>query len=124
ASEGLETLVVEPSSIGGQAGGSARIRNYLGFPRGLSGAGAAQRADPQALGFGTPFLLPREVTSLEARDDRYVLAITNELGVTAQSVVLAMGVEYRRLQIPALDRLLNLGVFYGSSPADAQPFEG
>jgi thioredoxin reductase (NADPH) len=124
ASEGLETLVVEPSSIGGQAGWSARIRNYLGFPRGLSGAELAQRAYQQAWVFGTHFLLTREVTSLEARDDRYVLAITNELGVTAQSVVLAMGVEYRRLQIPALDRLLNLGVFYGSSPADAQPFEG
>jgi thioredoxin reductase (NADPH) len=124
ASEGLETLVVEPSSIGGQAGWSARIRNYLGFPRGLSGAELAQRAYQQAWVFGTHFLLTREVTSLEARDDRYVLAITNELGVTAQSVVLAMGVEYRRLQIPSLDRLLNLGVFYGSSPADAQPFEG
>jgi thioredoxin reductase (NADPH) len=123
-SEGLETLVVEPASIGGQAGWSARIRNYLGFPRGISGAELAQRAYQQAWVFGTHFLLTREVTGLRVGDDRHVLEISDGTEVTAASVVLAMGIEYRRLEIPALDRLLNAGVFYGSSPADAQPFAG
>ena len=123
-SEGLETLVVEPASIGGQAGWSSRIRNYLGFPRGLSGAELAQRAYQQAWVFGTHFLLTREVTGLRSRDAGHVLAISEEMEVSASSVILAMGIEYRRLHVPVLDRFLNAGVFYGSSPADSQPFAG
>jgi thioredoxin reductase (NADPH) len=123
-SEGLGTLVVEPASIGGQAGWSSRIRNYLGFPRGLSGAELAQRAYQQAWVFGTQFLLTREVESLRPADDGYVLAISGGTEVAARSVILAMGIEYRRLQVPALDRLLNRGVFYGSSPADAETHVG
>ena len=123
-SEGLETLVVEPASIGGQAGWSSRIRNYLGFPRGLSGAELAQRAYQQAWVFGTHFLLTREVTGLRSRDAGHVLAISEEMEVSASSVILAMGIEYRRLHVPVLDRFLNSGVFYGSSPADSQPFAG
>src|SRR6266516_237153 len=80
-SEGLETLVVEPASIGGQAGWSSRIRNYLGFPRGLSGAELAQRAYQQAWVFGTHFLLTREVTGLRSRDAGHVLAISEEMEV-------------------------------------------
>jgi thioredoxin reductase (NADPH) len=123
-SEGLDTLVVEPASIGGQAGWSARIRNYLGFPRGLSGAELAQRAYQQAWVFGTNFLLTREVTSLRTDDRRHVLDISDGMEVRATSVVLAMGIEYSRLEVPALDRLVNAGVFYGSSPAQGQPFTG
>jgi len=123
-SEGLETLVVEPASIGGQAGWSSRIRNYLGFPRGLSGAELAQRAYQQAWVFGTHFLLTREVTGLRSRYAGHVLAISEEMEVSASSVILAMGIEYRRLHVPVLDRFLNAGVFYGSSPADSQPFAG
>jgi thioredoxin reductase (NADPH) len=123
-SEGLDTLVVERGSIGGQAGWSARIRNYLGFPRGISGAELAQRAYQQAWVFGTEFLLTREVRALRSPGDRHVLEISDGTEVTARSVVLAMGIEYRRLGLPALDRLINAGVFYGSSPADAQPFTG
>ena len=123
-SEGLETLVVEPASIGGQAGWSSRIRNYLGFPRGLSGAELAQRAYQQAWVFGTHFLLTRAVTGLSARDHRYALEISDGMEVTATSVVLAMGIEYRRLEVPALDRFVNTGVFYGASPADAHAFAG
>jgi thioredoxin reductase (NADPH) len=123
-SEGLETLVVEPASIGGQAGWSSRIRNYLGFPRGLSGAELAQRAYQQAWVFGTHFLLTREVAGLSPREDRHVLRLADGTEVSASSVILAMGIEYRRLNIPALDGLINAGVFYGSSPADAQPLTG
>jgi thioredoxin reductase (NADPH) len=124
SSEGLDALVVERESIGGQAGSSTRIRNYLGFSRGLSGAGLAQRAYQQAWVFGTEFLLTREVTALRSQADRHVLEISDGAEVTTRSVILAMGIEYRRLGLPSLDRLINAGVFYGSSPADAQPFTG
>jgi thioredoxin reductase (NADPH) len=123
-SEGLDTLVVEPASIGGQAGWSARIRNYLGFPRGLSGAELAQRAYQQAWVFGTHFLLTHEVKGLRADGQSHVLEVSDGMEVKAASVVLAMGIEYRRLEVPVLDRLLNAGVFYGSSPAHAEPFAG
>ena len=123
-SEGLDTLVVEPASIGGQAGWSSRIRNYLGFPRGLSGAELAQRAYQQAWVFGTQFLLTRAVTALRAGEGGHVVQIGDELEVTAPSVVLATGIEYRRLPVPALERFVNRGVFYGSSPADAELLAG
>ena len=74
--------------------------------------------------FGTHFLLTREVTGLRSRDAGHVLAISEEMEVSASSVILAMGIEYRRLHVPVLDRFLNSGVFYGSSPADSQPFAG
>jgi thioredoxin reductase (NADPH) len=130
SSEGLETLVVEPASIGGQAGWSSRIRNYLGFPRGLSGGELMQRAYQQAWVFGTHFVLTRSLVGLTPRDHRYALVVSDaeegeeHMEVTASSVVLAMGVEYRQLDVPALDRFRNAGVFYGSSPADAQVFTG
>ena len=123
-SEGLATLVVEPASIGGQAGWSARIRNYLGFPRGVSGAELAQRAYQQAWVFGTHFLLTRAITALRRDDGRYVLEISDGTEVTTSSVVVATGIEYRRLEIPGIERFVNAGVFYGSSPADAQPLTG
>jgi thioredoxin reductase (NADPH) len=123
-SEGLTTLVVEPESIGGQAGSSARIRNYLGFPRGLSGAELAQRAYQQAWVFGTDFLLTREVKRLGLDGERYVLEISGGMEVTAGCAILAMGIDYRRLDVPALDPFLNAGLYYGSSPADAQAFAG
>ena len=124
SSEGLEALVVEPESIGGQAGSSARIRNYLGFPRGLSGGELAQRAYQQAWVFGTSFLLTKEVTEIGIHGRRFELTISDGSTVEAASVILAMGIEYRRLETPGLDRLLNAGVFYGSSPADAQQVAG
>lgn len=127
SSEGIDALVVEPASIGGQAGSSSRIRNYLGFPRGLSGAELAQRAYQQAWVFGASFLLTKEVTRLREDEGRHILAISAgdaETEVRARTVVLAMGITYRRLGIPALERLEGRGVFYGTSPTDAQPFAG
>jgi thioredoxin reductase (NADPH) len=128
SSEGLDALVVERESIGGQAGSSAKIRNYLGFPRGVIGGELTQRAYQQAWVFGTHFVLAQEVTRLRSDGDVKVLTVADERGgeseIRARCVVLAMGISYRRLDVPGLERLLNRGVFYGSSPADAQPFAG
>jgi thioredoxin reductase (NADPH) len=124
SSEGLDTLVVEGASIGGQASSSSRIRNYLGFPRGLSGAELAQRAYQQAWVFGTSFLLTKEVVGLRQEDSAYVLEIADGAEVRSQSVVLATGIAHRPLRIPALERLANRGVFHGTSPADVQTFAG
>jgi thioredoxin reductase (NADPH) len=124
SSEGLRALVVERESIGGQAGSSARIRNYLGFARGVSGAELAQRAYQQAWVFGTTFLLMREVMGLRTEGGEHVLTISDGSEVRARSVILAMGVTYRRLEAPALERLNGVGVFYGSSPSEAQQFTG
>jgi thioredoxin reductase (NADPH) len=124
SSEGLRALVVERESIGGQAGSSSRIRNYLGFARGVSGAELAQRAYQQAWVFGTTFLLMRDVTGLRTEDGDHLLRISDGSEVRARSVILAMGVTYRRLDIPALEHLNGIGVFYGSSPSEAQRFTG
>jgi thioredoxin reductase (NADPH) len=124
SSEGLSALVVERESIGGQAGSSTRIRNYLGFSRGLSGAELAQRAYQQAWVFGATFLLTREVTAIRSEGDGHVLSISGADDVEARSVILAMGVSYRRLDVAALDALEGVGVFYGSSPSEARQFTG
>jgi thioredoxin reductase (NADPH) len=100
------------------------IRNYLGFARGVTGADLAQRAYQQAWIFGTRFVLMREVTSLRCHGDRHVLAISDGKEVGARSVILAMGVTYRRLDIPSLERLVGAGVYYGASPSEAPFFSG
>jgi len=122
SSEGLDALVVERESIGGQAGSSTRIRNYLGFSRGLSGAELAQRAYQQAWVFGATFLLTREVTGIRSEGDKHVVSISGADDVDARSVILAMGVSYKRLDVPALDALEGVGVFYGASPSEARQF--
>jgi thioredoxin reductase (NADPH) len=124
ASEGLRTLVAEGEAIGGQAGSSSRIRNYPGFPRGVSGAELAQRAYQQAWVFGTRFLLMRQVTALRKQDGRFAVTIAGAGQATARAVILATGVSYRRLAIPALEDLTGSGVFYGASAADAQALAG
>lgn len=124
SSEGLRALVVERESIGGQAGSSTRIRNYLGFSRGLSGAELAQRAYQQAWVFGATFLLTQDVTGICPGGVGHVVTISGGTEVEARSVVLAMGVSYRRLDVPALQALEGAGVFYGSSPSEARQFTG
>jgi thioredoxin reductase (NADPH) len=124
SSEGLRALVIERTSIGGQAGASARIRNYLGFQRGVAGGELATRAYQQAWVFGTTFLLMREVNGLRAEEDQYVLEVSDGPELHARSVILAMGVTYRRLGIPALEEFDGVGVFYGFSSSDAQQFAG
>ena len=124
SSEGLDVLVVERESIGGQAGSSARIRNYLGFQRGVAGGELATRAYQQAWVFGANFLLMREVTGLRALDGGHALSISDGSEIETRSVVLAMGVAYRQLGIPALEAYGGKGVFHGYSISDAQQFPG
>jgi thioredoxin reductase (NADPH) len=124
ASEGLHTLVIERESVGGQAGSSSRIRNYLGFARGVSGAELAQRAFQQAWIFGARFLHAREVTALRPSEGRHVLSMSDGSEATATAVVLATGIDYRRLGIPALEALVGTGVFYGASVSEARAHIG
>jgi thioredoxin reductase (NADPH) len=122
--EGLDTVVVEREAIGGQAGSSSRIRNYPGFARGVSGAELAQRAFQQAWLFGTQFLLMREAMRLDVEGDGYTLTAAGDADVRASTVVLAMGVTYRRLGVPSLERFEGTAVFHGTTPADAAQFRG
>ncbi len=125
SSEGLDTLVIERESIGGQAGSSSLIRNYPGFARGVSGAELAQRTYQQAWVFGTDFLLMRDARSLRVRDDgRIALLVSDGSEVSAQTMVLAMGVSYRRLDVPSLEALVGAGVYYGASTSEAQGLVG
>jgi thioredoxin reductase (NADPH) len=124
SSEGMRALVVEREAIGGQAGSSSLIRNYLGFSRGVSGAELAQRAYQQAWVFGTSFLLMREVVELGSGEQRHTLRTADGTELEAAAVVLASGVSYRRLEIPSLAALEGVGVFYGASAAEAKALTG
>ena len=124
SSEGLQTVVIEKEAIGGQAGASSMIRNYLGFQRGISGADLAQRAYQQAWVFKTTFVMMNEATSIASDGERLYLGSTNVGEISAGVIVLAMGVTYRRLPIPALDALTGRGVFYGASASEAERFKG
>jgi thioredoxin reductase (NADPH) len=119
ASEGLTTVMFEGEAFGGQAGTSSMIRNYLGFPRGVTGRQLGRRAVLQAAGFGAALDLARAVTGLEAgRPHRLVL--DDGAVAEAHAVVVACGVTYRRLGIPALEELVGRGVFYGASSTQAR----
>jgi thioredoxin reductase (NADPH) len=120
ASEGLSTVLVEKEAVGGQAGTSSLIENYLGFPRGVSGAELAERARQQAVKFGAEILLLREGICAEFKNER-IHVKTNECGeIIARANICATGVEYRRLNLPNEDRLLNRGVYYGAGAGEAQ----
>jgi thioredoxin reductase (NADPH) len=119
SSEGLRTVVVEPLAMGGQAGTSSLIRNYLGFPRGISGSRLASHAYEQAWSFGTTFLWSRRVTGLTRDGGLRVLRLSDGAEVRARAVVVASGAEWRRLDVPALDALLGHGVFYGAPVTEA-----
>ena len=124
SSEGLRTLVVEAEAIGGQAGSSSLIRNYLGFSRGVSGAELAQRAYQQAWVFGTRFLHMRRATALLSGDERHTVRVSDGTAPTARAVVLASGAAYRRLNIPGLQDLTGVGVFYGAPVSEAPTLTG
>ncbi|HEX8971296.1 FAD-dependent oxidoreductase [Oryzihumus sp.] len=124
ASEGLRALTVERESLGGQAGSSSLIRNYLGFSRGLSGAELAQRGYQQAWVFGARFVLTREVSAVRPADGGFVATLTGVGDVTATTVVLASGVSYRRLGIADLEALTGAGVYYGASVSEAHGLAG
>lgn len=116
ASEGLRTFVIEREVVGGQAGTSSLIRNYLGFPRGISGAELAKRAYEQAWLFGAKYALGRDVAGLRARGDERVLTLSDGREISARAVLIATGATYRRLGVPAIERFQGAGVFYIVSP--------
>jgi thioredoxin reductase (NADPH) len=118
ASEGLRTLVVEREVIGGQAGASSLIRNYLGFPRGVTGAELAQRAYQQAWLFGAEYVLARAVSSLTADGDERRVHLGDGTVLRARSVLVASGARYRRLELPAVERLVGAGVYYATVADD------
>ena len=124
ASEGLDTLVVEGEAVGGQAGASSLIRNYLGFPWGVGGAELANRAAEQARLLGSTFVYMRTATRLRRVGDRLMVTLSCEKEITARAVIVATGASYRRLGIPSLEALQGVGVFYGSAVTEAQAMQG
>jgi thioredoxin reductase (NADPH) len=120
ASEGLSMVVLEPEAIGGQAGTSSRIRNYLGFPTGVSGEDLAVRAYRQAGNFGAEYVYGNPATGLRVEGSERVVTVAGGSLVRSRAVVIATGMSYRRLGIPALDRLTGAGVFYGAATTEAK----
>jgi thioredoxin reductase (NADPH) len=120
ASEGLDTLVVESTALGGQAGASRRIENYLGFPAGISGAELTSRAVTQARKFGARTAAPYRALALEPGTDRHVVRLDGEREVAARAVLLATGAEYRRLPVARLDEFEGQSVFYAAGPPEAR----
>ncbi len=123
ASEGLSTLMLEAEAFGGQAGTSSMIRNYLGFPSGITGRQLGRRAVLQAARFGAVLDLARAATGLEAGEP-HRLHLSDGAVATAHTVVLACGVTYRRLGVPSLEDLVGNGVFYGAATTHARALEG
>jgi len=124
ASEGLDTLVVDEGGIGGQATSSSLIRNYLGFPRGISGSRLAQQCYQQAWVFGANFAFMHAVTGLSRLGDRLLVTLSDDRRVSARAVILATGAAYRRLGVPALEALSGAGVFYTSPATEAHAMAG
>jgi thioredoxin reductase (NADPH) len=124
ASEGLRTLVVDEGGIGGQARSSSRIRNYLGFPKGLSGARLAEQAYEQASVFGASFLFMHRVAAVTRPARGLQVSLSDGRCIAAGAVVLATGASYRRLDVPSLELLTGAGVFYGGSASEAPGLGG
>ena len=124
ASEGLQTRVLEPAIPGGQAGTSSLIRNYLGFPHGVSGEDLTWRAFEQAWLFGADLVLAQAATGLEARGSDRMVRLSDGGEVAARAVILATGVAWRRLGVPALEALAGSGVFYGAAGTEARAMRG
>jgi thioredoxin reductase (NADPH) len=124
ASEGLSTIVLEPEAMGGQAGTSSLIRNYLGFPSGVSGGDLALRAYTQARSFGAEYVYGSPACGLRPEGPELVVIVADGSEVRSRAVVVATGVAYRRLGIPALDALTGAGVFYGAAASEAKAMKG
>jgi thioredoxin reductase (NADPH) len=124
ASEGLRVLGIEPYTMGGQAGTTSKIRNYLGFRWGISGGEFGQLAFAHAEDLGADFMMTRSAVSLRATGDLRIITLDNGDVVTSRAVVLAGGVAYRRLGVPDVDDLAGAGVFYGASASEARSMSG
>ncbi len=120
ASEGLSTLVVESTALGGQAGTSRRIENYLGFPAGISGSELTSRAITQARKFNARTATPYRAVSLEAGNGRHVVRLEEEHEIAARAVLISTGAQYRRLDVDRLAEFEGMSVFYAAGPQEAQ----
>ncbi len=119
ASEGLRTVIIEREAPGGQAGLSARIENYLGFPSGLSGGDLARRAVAQARRFGAEILAPQEATGLRLKDSYRIVRLADGSEISAEAMLIATGVQWRKLDVPGMDNLTGAGVYYGAGSTEA-----
>jgi thioredoxin reductase (NADPH) len=119
ASEGLRTVVLEAIAPGGQAGTTSMIENYLGFPNGISGSELATRAVAQARRFGAEILLARPLVGISTEGPGYRAHLSEGTTVLGRTLLLASGVEWRRLEVPGIDELLGAGVYYGAGPSEA-----
>lgn len=119
ASEGLSTVMIEREAPGGQAGTSSRIENYLGFPVGLSGSDLARRAVDQARRFGVEILTPQEVSGIRVEDPYRFIQLASGTEISCHAMILGLGVSWRRLNVPGLDRLTGAGVYYGAAQTEA-----
>ncbi|GAA6524236.1 FAD-dependent oxidoreductase [Intrasporangium sp. DVR] len=124
ASEGLDTVIVEREAPGGQAGQSASIENYLGFPRGLTGSDLAQRAVAQVVRFGAEMVVARDVVGRQTRGLVQAVLVDGSDDIEARALVVATGVSYRQLQAPGLDAFTGRGVYYGATASEASQCEG
>lgn len=119
ASEGLKTVLIERAAVGGQAGSSSRIENYLGFPQGISGAELAERAREQACRFGTEILLAREGVRGEFPAGKRVGYLEDGTKIVSRAAICATGVDYRKLDLPNEDKFLGAGLYYGAGASEA-----
>jgi thioredoxin reductase (NADPH) len=124
ASEGLRAVAIESVAPGGQAGTTSMIENYLGFPQGISGSELATRATAQAKRFGAEILLARRLARITRDGPGYVAHLSDGTAVRSRSMLVASGVEWRRLDVPGIDELLGSGVYYGAGPSEAVTCNG
>jgi Pyridine nucleotide-disulphide oxidoreductase len=120
ASEGLDVVIAEGVALGGQAGTSSRIENYLGFPRGIAGSELARSAMLQAVKFRARLVSPRSVTRLSRHPDGFQVRLDDHNDVAARAVVVACGVQYRRLEIPRIAEFESRGVYYAATVSGTQ----
>jgi thioredoxin reductase (NADPH) len=124
ASEGLHTVMIEREAPGGQAGMSSRIENYLGFPMGLSGGDLARRAVVQAQRFGVEILAPQEALSVRTEGPYRIIKLVDGSEISCHALMIATGVQWRRLDAPGIDRLQGAGVYYGGGSTEALSCKG
>jgi thioredoxin reductase (NADPH) len=124
ASEGLRAVAIEAVAPGGQAGTTSMIENYLGFPQGISGSELATRATAQAKRFGAEILLARRLADVTRDGPGYVAHLSDGTAVPSRALLVASGVDWRRLEVPGIDELLGSGVYYGAGPSEAVTCSG
>src|SRR6202008_4506062 len=124
ASEGLHTVMIEREAPGGQAGMSSRIENYLGFPTGLSGGDLARRAVVQAQRFGVEILAPQEAVGARTEGPYRIIKLADGNDISCHALMIATGVQWRRLEAPGIDRLQGAGICYGGGATEALACKG